>query len=257
MNKHDVYATIIGVKKPENEKEEIVEKFGQFEFNRRTGIITNFKEKPKSIDEVSSTIVNTGIYVVSRKLLDYLRDNPQMIDFGYHVFTGELLREGLLGSIIFGDDYFWSDVGTIDDYRKTNIRAGQGINGIRKSEFRYDENNNVSYGINCIIDGKVKNSHIGDGVFVGEHSTVSDSYLGNNVHIFETDVSESVLDNQVRVYATKGVNRVCIGDAAKISHGTEIVGKGQKTREYRIIYPGLNVESIKVIDRDLTYTTYL
>jgi NDP-sugar pyrophosphorylase family protein len=255
--KGGVYATIIGFEKPEEEKCDIVNRFGQFEFNKKTGIITDFKEKPKSINDVSSGVVNTGIYVVSRELLEYLKENPQLIDFGFHVFTGDLLGEGRLGSIIFGDKYFWSDVGTIEDYRMTNIRAARGIEGIRKSEFGYDEKTGTSYGENCIIDGKVENSVIGNGVFVGEKSSVKDSVLGDNVHIFETDVSDSVIDDKVRIYTTTGMKRVCIGESAKISHDTEIVRNGLKAKEYRIIYPMLNVENTKVIDRNLTYTTYM
>ncbi len=74
------------------------------------GVITEFIEKPE--DPVPS-LVNTGIYIVNKKVLD-------RIPRGYYDF-GKQLLPSMTGEIYAYADYsYWSDIGTLVSYYETN-----------------------------------------------------------------------------------------------------------------------------------------
>ena len=74
------------------------------------GLITEFKEKPENAD---SNLINTGIYICDKKVLDYI---PQ----GFYDFGKQLLPSLIGGIYSFETDSFWSDIGTLSSYYKTN-----------------------------------------------------------------------------------------------------------------------------------------
>ena len=79
------------------------------------GVIRSFAEKPVG---VRSALVNTGIYVVDRRVLDLIPDGPY--DFG------KQLLPRLVGvARAYRDDAYWSDVGTLESYYETNKKLAQ------------------------------------------------------------------------------------------------------------------------------------
>lgn len=76
------------------------------------GKVLKFQEKP-SIHAALSDYINTGIYVFSNKVFDYIGEGFQ--DFAKDVFP-RLVEERLIGTFYVED--YWNDIGTPDTYEK-------------------------------------------------------------------------------------------------------------------------------------------
>lgn len=94
------------------------------------GDILAFQEKPAP-EEAISTLANTGIYVLEPEALEYIPD-ATFFDFAKDVFP-RLLEAGerFVG---YEDDFYWSDIGTLEAYRAAQVdvlsgRVGVGIPG--------------------------------------------------------------------------------------------------------------------------------
>ena len=76
--------------------------------------IKGFQEKPDP-EEAISTLANTGIYVFEPRALDYIPEDT-FFDFAEDVFP-KLLENGeqFVG---YQEDFYWSDIGTLDAYRQ-------------------------------------------------------------------------------------------------------------------------------------------
>ena len=74
------------------------------------GRVTEFVEKPEM---ASGNLINTGIYVCDKKVLDYIPD-------GFYDFGRELLPSLIGGLYAISTDKYWSDIGTLRSYYKTN-----------------------------------------------------------------------------------------------------------------------------------------
>jgi mannose-1-phosphate guanylyltransferase/mannose-1-phosphate guanylyltransferase/phosphomannomutase len=84
------------------------------------GFITGFQEKP-SPQEALSNYASCGIYVLEPEIFDHI---PQTGSYGFgRQLFPTLVDEGhpVLGVSI--DEYYWSDVGTIDQYWQSNLDA--------------------------------------------------------------------------------------------------------------------------------------
>ncbi|KEO83009.1 hypothetical protein EL26_12015 [Tumebacillus flagellatus] len=81
------------------------------------GRIVRFQEKP-SRDEVFSHTVNTGIYVLEPEILTFF-EQGQEYDFSKQLFP-QVLEQGLPLYGCVGEGY-WSDIGTPDQYRETQV----------------------------------------------------------------------------------------------------------------------------------------
>jgi mannose-1-phosphate guanylyltransferase len=83
------------------------------------GFITGFQEKP-SPEKALSNLASTGIYILEPAIFDHIPKEGQF-GFGRQLFPS-LVEKGLpvLGIEI---DTYWSDVGTIAQYRSSNFDA--------------------------------------------------------------------------------------------------------------------------------------
>ncbi len=87
--------------------------FGVVEVDRE-GNILGFQEKPDP-KEAISTLANAGVYVFDPRVLEYIPEST-FFDFARDVFP-RLLEAGerFLG---YQDDFYWSDIGTLEAYRQ-------------------------------------------------------------------------------------------------------------------------------------------
>ncbi|HEY9774163.1 MAG TPA: NDP-sugar synthase [Planktothrix sp.] len=150
------------------------------------GFITGFQEKP-SAEEALSTMISTGIYVLEPEVFDHM---PAAGDFGFgRQLFPQLVAKGLpvLGVEI---ENYWSDVGTIQQYRESNFDALAGhvaleMKGTRQmmgaGEVWLGEGATIGSGIKVTGQALVgKNSRIGkncvfDGnVVIGEDCVIQD-----------------------------------------------------------------------------------
>jgi mannose-1-phosphate guanylyltransferase len=81
--------------------------------------ITGFQEKPKQ-EEALSNLISTGIYILEPEVFKFI---PETGDYGFgrQLFPTLVERGEKVLSIEIQS--YWSDVGTIDQYRQSNLHA--------------------------------------------------------------------------------------------------------------------------------------
>lgn len=146
------------------------------------GYITGFQEKPEA-EEALSDKISTGIYVFEPEIFNYMPEHGEL-GFGRQVFP-KLIELGLPLLGIEIDDY-WSDVGTIQQYREANFDAVRGLMKVDCASNRsvLHQNGVVTYAEGVVIDpgcsikGSVvlgRNSRIGHGTIISGHVVIGEN----------------------------------------------------------------------------------
>ncbi|MEK6888003.1 MAG: NDP-sugar synthase [Candidatus Aenigmatarchaeota archaeon] len=220
----------------------IAGKLGMVGYDPKTGTVHDFREKPKTKDEVIYTTANTGIYVFDRSIMQWLDQHPEMIDFGREVFPALLLDEKLgkdVCALVL--DGYWNDVGTLDDYRATSMQLIDRIKGVddKSHRLRVQENSRVL--------GRASRYLMGQGCYVGRNVEVTESIFCNDIEIEDSPnsnapsvIDRSILFHNVKVGSSvdlKGVisdSDVTIESGAVVGEGV-VIGKGTTlTKKARI-----------------------
>lgn len=158
---------------------EAVSSFGVVVRNE-AGFITGFQEKPKP-QEALSNMISTGIYVFEPEVFRHIPSEGEY-GFGRQLFP-KLVKDGLpvLGIEI---ESYWSDVGSIQQYRESNFDALEGLVEVDRSGVltRIDqakvwlaEGATIEDG--CILEGTVmlgKNSRISEGASLSGRVVIGD-----------------------------------------------------------------------------------
>ncbi len=141
------------------------------------GFVTEFQEKP-SVVEAKSDYINTGIYIFNYKIFDFIPPNT-FYDFAKNVFP-KLLELREINTFEVGE--YWSDIGTLDQYRKSVQDVFDG-----NCVFNHDEiikTSTGSYVSKNPIDAKfIGNSTVGDNCKIGKNVTIENSIIWDNVKI--------------------------------------------------------------------------
>lgn len=172
----------------------------------KEGFISGFQEKP-TIEEAKSDKINTGIYIFNYKLFDYIPENT-FYDFAKNVFP-DLLSKGIKINTFSVDEY-WSDIGTIDQYKQSSkdlfsdfleINHSGIINTAEGSYIKGESNipKSVKFigvntvGKNCKIGENVtlENCIIWDNVEIKDNVVLQDCVIASNSKIYTN------LDNQI------------------------------------------------------------
>lgn len=101
---------------------ENVEQFGIVELDQ-DGFITGFKEKPKA-SETNSRLASIGIYVFEPEIFEHIPESGIYM-FGKQLFP-KLLQKGLPINGVRLEGY-WSDIGTLESYKRTTFDALDGL----------------------------------------------------------------------------------------------------------------------------------
>ncbi len=134
------------------------------------GIVTGFSEKPSYMGAVSD-MANTGIYVISKKVLELIPDNI-MWDFSKNVFP-QMLEKKISLAVFEGTGY-WCDIGDIATYKSCQRDMLFGLVKCQFDNFCSD------------IDGVRINRpcYIGENVKIGVGTVIdSGSVIESNVNI--------------------------------------------------------------------------
>lgn len=91
-------------------KRQVLSDFGVIDVDE-SGFVSSFREKP-----VFDFTVSAGIYVFSKKALDYI---PEGIKYGFDDLMISLLEQNL-PIATFPFDGYWLDIGRIEDYQLAN-----------------------------------------------------------------------------------------------------------------------------------------
>lgn len=203
------------------------------------GVITRFIEKP-SWECVYSNLVNTGIYVLSRSVLDYVpADKP--FDFSKDLFP-LLMAKGITIHGYKADGY-WCDIGNIREYMRCNRDV---LCGAADIEFSSEPCPGADVRPPCVIGKNVRAEGavigpyavIGDGCVIGEGCVVEGSILGRNCEIADSGrVQNALLCDNVK--CGPGVK---VYDYAVISDNCT-VGRDATVSCESLVYPDSFIEA--------------
>jgi len=225
--------------------------------------ITKFTEKPTQPD---SNLASMGVYIFNWSILkqaliadagDYQSQN----DFGKNIIPQQLKQAKRVYAYKFQG--YWRDVGTIESYYHANmesLREGHFLN-IFDPKFRIFSNEDIlpphfmgstaqienSLVCNgCIVYGKVRNSILAPGVYVGEG----------------VQIKNSILLPYAKVHGRSIINKTIVGENAEIlsqcivgaegqiapdQEGITVIEDNHSISAGSVIYAGMNVYKIQAI----------
>lgn len=175
------------------------------------GRILRFVEKP-SWNQVVSDRVNTGIYILSTKILSYIKEGEKL-DFAKDIFP-QLMKEGqpMYGCVADG---YWCDIGDLTAYARSN---GDALNGTVQIElpgtpFSSDGDlQKVRMGNHCQIG---KNISFTPPCLIGDHCII-----GDGAHIGQY----SILGNHTVIEANASLKKSILWDCTHIGSSAELRG---------------------------------
>lgn len=234
--KNNSDATLI-VKKVSDPRE-----YGLVNINSENKIV-GFLEKP-SLAHCITDLANTGIYILSPKVLELIKDN-QIVDFSNDIFP--LMLEKGYNLFAYEDKGYWCDIGDFNSYIKCQQDMLFGkvdfeFKGTKyKDLFIKDELPTIQGEIeaNCYIGKNVvigENTKILSGTIIGDNVTIGDNckinqsvmldgcFLGDNVKC-----NHSIICNNVKIMKNSNVfedsvlgDNVIINQDCNISLGAKI-----------------------------------
>lgn len=196
--------------------------FGNVQTNAENRIV-DFIEKPI---KPWSRWVSMGIYVFNmlplcQHLIEDAAQPESIHDFG-HVILPKLINRDRVFAYKY-DDY-WQDIGTPEAYYKTNLELMIDHPVLNLEDnwtiFTGDKNyteyklagnthiKNSKIGPGCVIKGRVENSILSPGVWVGENAVIKNSVVMANASIGRhTLIINSILDEGVTIgdYCSIGI----------------------------------------------------
>ena len=220
------------------------------------GQIVRFQEKP-SRGSVMSDYVNTGIYVLEPKILDYFDFNIPF-DFAKDLFP-MVHKQGkpLYGYIADG---YWCDVGNIPEYMRATADA-----------------------LSAKVEGLNLGRYLGDGVWAGDDVEIAPDahlegpiYLGNSVQIKSGVIVRgptvirdyAVIDNEAQIDRSILWRNCYIGERVQISGAVvsrqcslktnatvfegAVIGDGTIVGEGAIIHPNVKIWPGKEVEPSAT-----
>ncbi len=212
------------------------------------GKITKFFEKP-SWSEVFSDTINTGIYVLEKDTLGLVpkaRGNKTDCDFSKDLFPFLLKNKlPLYGATLSG---YWRDVGSLEDYIKTNLEALKGKADLPLAKGLTRNGCIIAPSSKISRTAKVINSVIGPKCYIAPGAVIKDSIIWNNTSVEDnTRINYSVICNNVRIKPGCRINEnTFIGSNVAI-------GSNVTVRSDVKIWPQKNVDSNSIVTKNLIW----
>jgi len=219
------------------------------------GIVTRFLEKP-TWGEVFSDTVNTGIYILEPQIFELIPPG-RSYDFSKDLFPA-LLKANLplYGYIAEG---YWSDIGSINQYRQSHwdVLTGKvgGINSYIDESATIDPTALIKQPVCILKKAKIAaNVKLGPFVVIGEGVAIErDAALSYSIVN-----SQACLDRGVTTIGAIIAERAFIGEGVRLLEGS-IISEGASIGERSLItprvkiYPEKRVGPMSVINTDLIY----
>lgn len=222
------------------------------------GRVERFIEKPPW-DKVFTNLINTGIYIISAKVLKDIPEN-KTFDFAKDLFPALLAQNR--GIYAYEATGYWCDIGSSEAYLQCGMDAlsGKLSLDIGAPETQQDvwSNSEIPQGVSiappCYIGGDVMIEPgasigpftiLGEGSRIGKNAVISGSmidgaFIGNNVTSFGSVVCCGAAIQE----------GVVLGQGSIIGEGTQI-GGGSVVSERVRIWPGIEIPSESRINRNL------
>lgn len=231
----------------------------------KDGRIKKLLEKP-SWGEVFSDTINTGIYVLSPEIFDYIPEETNF-DFSKNLFPLLLEKKAPLYGITC--EGYWIDIGTLAEYKLVHEQILNGdieceIKGERKGRIGSDVwigqnvkidpkaklKDSVVIGNNCVIeaDVEISNTVIGDNNIIGKNSKIIRTVIWNNNKIGnEVDIKEVVIGSHNIIK-----DKAYIGVGAVVSDNC-IIGKESIIKPEVKLWPNKKVEDGSILSSSLVW----
>ncbi|MEZ0393855.1 MAG: sugar phosphate nucleotidyltransferase [Desulfurococcaceae archaeon] len=228
-----------------------------------SGRVARFKEKP-SPTEAFSDLINMGIYVVEPEVLRRLPRGREL-DFGNDVIPW-LLSGGFDVYGFIAGDYYWNDVGDVEQYREAHVDALEGR--VRLPAFKCHDvpRRGICLGRGAKVDDLDLLRPpviVGDGAVVERAEVGPYVVIGDNVRISEgTRVERSIVMESTIVGSSCNVegaiigSNVSIGDHVAILEGV-VVGDGTVIGKGTVLMPNVRVWPHKHVEPYATVNTNL
>ena len=189
--------------------------YGVVELNN--GYITSFKEKPKA-DEVTSNLINAGIYVFEPEIFNEIPDN-MVVSIEKDIYPVLIENGNKLAG--FCDSFYWMDIGTPEKYMQVHydiLDHKYRVNTPMQNIFydvEFSESLSVSAGSKIIQPVSIgKNVNIASNAVVGPYAVI-----GDNVKIGPgTSISNSIVWNNVTVGKSTSINNTIVGSNCEIGN---------------------------------------
>ena len=225
--------------------------------------ITKFTEKPAHPD---SNLASMGVYIFNGSTLkqaliadkeDYLSQN----DFGKNIIPHQLNQGKRVYAYKFNG--YWRDVGTIESYYQANmesLRDGHFLN-IFDPKFRIFSNEDIfpphfvgstaeienSLICNgCIVHGKVRNSILAPGVYVGEGVQISDSIVLPYVKVHDGSIiRRTIIGENAEIMSHCHIGAE--GPSAPAQEGISVIEDYHHISDGTVIEAGMNIYRSRAI----------
>ena len=222
---HDADATIAVLPVPMKE----ASRFGIMNTDDE-GRIVEFEEKP---EHPKSNLASMGIYIFNwkllrKELLDDAKKTDTSHDFGKDIIPSYLNQGKNLMAWKF--EGYWKDVGTISSLWEANmdlLKRESGLNlydddwkiysvsPVRPAQY-IGKDANVKNSLvveGCTVHGKVENSVLFEGVYIGKNTVIKDSVI-----MTDAKIGDNVVINKAIIGGEAKIRKDCkIGDGEKIS----------------------------------------
>ena len=201
------------------------------------GNLAAIDEKPRTVEDVKSDIINPGIYVFDRSVLSWLDTHDDISDFASHMFP-EMLRQGfeIFAPVMHG---YWNDLGTIENYRATNLHLIDGIKGV-------DTRSHIRRGQEASrVLGDFHHSMIASGCLIESGSSISNSVLSNDITVNPGVMLEDCIVNSGCEIGADCKAAIIDSDVI-IEHGARlgekvVIGKGTHVKAGALVHPGVKI----------------
>lgn len=195
------------------------------------GLITGFQEKPQP-EEALSDLASTGIYVFEPEVFEHI---PETGDYGFgRQLFPKLVGEGLpVGGIEIKN--YWSDVGTVKQYRQSNFDALDRLLNITLPGDRREWGwigAGATVDASCKIEGNLllgKSSRLGPGVKIKGKVVI-----GDNCNVDErVELENTVVWSNVNIERSAVLRDSVIGRNCVVKNGSSHVEKATVEPTFR------------------------
>ena len=189
---------------------------------KQNGKITRFVEKPKP-EDAPSNLINAGAYLLDQTVLDYI-ETGRLISMEKEIFPQIINDTHRFYGYQF--DGYWMDIGRIKSY----LDVHQFL--LQKKEKKQ------ICGKNCINQGELSNSVLGNNVSVGKNSTISECIVLDNAVIENNcQLHQCVIGEHSMIHSDSHLKWAVIGDNETISSNSELNNESIWTQPIPEGYP--------------------
>lgn len=171
---------------------------------KENGNIVGFVEKPKQ-EDAPSKFINAGAYCLEPEILDYI-ETGRLVSMEKEIFPPIIRDTGRFFGFIF--EGYWMDIGRINSY-------------IEVHRFLMKKKNMDNFqGKNCEIHGTLKNSCIGDNVYIGKNTRLESAIVYNNAKIGDNVVLDNcVVGERCNIGSASTIKHSVLGDNEDLAEG--------------------------------------